>query len=420
MITLTIYLTSGNSDIFSFENPESFDKAWKQFKEEHPDFVDVYITQYSYVLGSLHYTICYFSRTAKLAVSSDEYKSTIAKGHAVVLNRKSINVNPINNAIYLTSYLPTTGEWTHHFLSNVYTDSTVTIANAINAICEMDLPGFTFDMGDRLTLYTKFTNTDGVHLVTVDHDQPLDSFLVTRDYCNADTLRVLGLDPSSTATGVYCQSVTLSFCDYTAVGVAPGKQPQVTTGKNVVKLVKSDNKVAGPFNKLPLEGRFLHFKMYKRDIAAELMTVDEFLDSEYMTMQLREMSNEFYENPRLSMSASRAIILYNGKTYNVITTALEALEKDIAARLVETATYDDLDYIQLMDFLTAYVYINRASRRIEEGKTAEGKTFSDCISRAMQCLTTASNNTTSRNSVDIANQVIKLNESVFTLMTSKM
>ena len=187
-----------------------------------------------------------------------------------------------------------------------------------------------------------------------------------------------------------------------------------------MKLVKSDNKVAGPYNDLPLEGRFLHFKMYERDIVAELMTVDEFLDSEYMTMQLREMSNEFYENPRLSMSSSRARILYNGKTYNVITSAMEDLEKDIAARLVETATYDDLNYIQLMDFLTAYVYINRASRRIEEAKSAEGEAFTDCISRAMQCLTIASNNTTSRNSVDIANQVIKLNAEVFALMTGKM
>lgn len=420
MITLTIYLTSGSSDIFSFENPESFEKAWKQFKKEHPELADVTISQYSYIFGSLHWTLCYFSRNARLAVTSDEYKTTIAKGHAVVLNRKGINVNPINNAIYLTSYSPITGEWTHRFLSNVYTDSTVTVATAMNALFEMDLPGFAFDMGDRLTLYTKFTNTEGVHLVTVDHDQPLDSFLVTRDYCNADTLRVIGLDPSSTATGVYCQSVTLSFCDYTAVGVAPGKQPQVTIGKDVVKLVKSDNKVAGPYNDLPLEGRFLHFKMYERDIVAELMTVDEFLDSEYMTMQLREMSNEFYENPRLSMSSSRARILYNGKTYNTIPSAMEDLEKDIAARLVETATYDDLNYIQLMDFLTAYVYINRASRRIEEAKSAEGEAFTDCISRAMQCLTIASNNTTSRNSVDIANQVIKLNAEVFALMTGKM
>lgn len=397
----------------SFADPSKFSDAWAAYKGEHG--FDFDITCHYDMSGSWYMSIVFFA-PVELTLSTDDsiYRVDVAKGHAVCLNRSSVNNVAINNELSLVS-VSSDGSSVAHFLSYIYADSTITMATAINALIALGYTGI--KVTSRISFdFTWEYKDDTAQFIVVDHDLTIDNYLISPSYISLNALSELESGKS------YTQSITLKYLDYLNKGVAPNSDPILTSVTGSYRMEKSSDPIEITLPAKETQGEKIHFCLHDNQLVAEFMTIDEFLDSEMSVVDLMLMANEFYANPRMTFG-SRCRILYKDELYNAISTPYTLYMQDIAAELVTpgAVNYSHLTSQEMIYFLTSYVYINRAMHRVQQMReTTDTELFNTYMNQAQECLTIASNATTELNKIDIANLVIQLTNELFALMLDRM
>lgn len=344
---------------------------YKDIKPAVDKFFKVHTTLTPFVIHSTNYSMIIHSEYTIYAKTDDNtIRISTTNEKTICIGDANLPVVPTNNGIYLVTVnrdYKGRCDYNVDLLSIVYSDISMTLTTALqtfNKIAEQRHINGSMDINSDSDFSFSWKYEGVVYLITIDHEYPTCQYLFTPEYFSRDFEYFDNILIHDTT---YLQKVSMKYLDDESSGISYKGEPILVADGEEVHFTELPKHITDvEMNKVPLQGKYVHFKLVDGQPFAELISVEEFLDNMYMEFDMMSMANEFHQNGRQQVG-SRTRVLYNGKKYNTLSAAYESFYRDLYDNVANEANevFDNLSINDKNDMLKSYLYINRAAKTIE-------------------------------------------------------
>lgn len=301
----------------------------------------------------------------KITIETNDYKIPVNNNYAVCIQSKTIPTIAVNNGIYLAT-VNINGDYSLDYsfdlLSIIYSDISMTIANIYNSLIEKNIT-------INITSSTSFDFNwlyDGnvIRMIYIDHNVTTCPHLFTPKYF-ANNFEYF--DEYLSIDTEYTQHVNLKWLDDLNTGTKISKvNPQLSSVDGLTVFVPPTEVIEAEYSFIPLQGKYIHYKLINGSPCADVITAEEFLDKSYLPIDIDYIANEYNDNARQEIG-TKTYVYYKNKKYNTLTQAYRYFYSDMYASLTNNYN-EDFDVLLRWEkqvIITPYLYINKVEKIID-------------------------------------------------------
>lgn len=353
------FLYDDNPYAFTAENVSVIEEAYNNYRStvdvELPD-INIQQDQYSAILTA----------PFKMTVESSDYKLPVNDGYAVCIERKTIPVLPINNGIYLAT-ITINGDYSLDYkidlLSIIHTDITLTIANMYNELIQK---GIQLEITSSTSVNFRWIYDGNViYMIFIDHNIVTCPHLFTPKYF-ANKFEYF--DEYLTEETEYTQSINLRWLDDLNTGTRVSKvNPQLSSCDGTTLFIPPEEVMNIDIPAIPLQGKYIYYKLMNGSPIAEMISVEEFLNRMYLPIDIDNMAIEYNKNARHEIG-TKTYTYYNGVKYNRLSQAYDVFYNDLYRHLANkyNEEYEVMLSYEKQMIITSYLYVNKCDKMIKK------------------------------------------------------